>query len=464
MISSLLVHSRTELTFLPDPACATSVQSNLPLPKLNDVYYWEVKMFDLPESTNVAVGLATKPYPHFRLPGHCRYSVAYNSNGDKTHNYPFTATPLAPSLKEGDVVGVGYRPRSGTVFFTRNGRKIEDAFIGFNSYNLFPTIGADGPCSLHVNLGQGGFVFIEANVKKWGLAPSVGTLAPPPAYGSERGSILLEAGGAVSPPSVDSSHSLSSRRLHRTRRPRPVSSAAPAASSPLRTGPLTSPPPPPSSPPPPITPIDEIDEELENSNAGVSRGYISPTDLTFHTPPNSHIPASPPSSEGTFSDTDNSHHPPHSRAHSHDQTTGANPFIPPPRRQTPSDHDRRPDSELASVRGQILALPDSPTTPGNPPTPNHRDISLQALSGTLSLSAAASGPQEVFRVGSDGGISRIEPPAYSPLDAYTYREGVHLDLPAEVIAAALERGTIPPTAIATNRSRRSRRRRETGSS
>jgi len=51
------------------------------------------------------------------------------------------------------------------------------------------------------------------------------------------------------------------------------------------------------------------------------------------------------------------------------------------------------------------------------------------------------------------------------LDAYTYRDGVHLDLPAEVIAAALERGTIPPTAIAANRSRserRSRRRRENG--
>jgi hypothetical protein len=37
-------------------------------------------------------------------------------------------------------------------------------------------------------------VFIEANVKKWGLAPMQGTLAPPPAYGSERGSILLQSG------------------------------------------------------------------------------------------------------------------------------------------------------------------------------------------------------------------------------------------------------------------------------
>src|ERR1700743_2289800 len=42
--ANVVVHARTELTFLPDPFSATSVQSNLPLPKLNEVYYWEVKM------------------------------------------------------------------------------------------------------------------------------------------------------------------------------------------------------------------------------------------------------------------------------------------------------------------------------------------------------------------------------------------------------------------------------------
>jgi hypothetical protein len=73
---------------------------------------------------------------------------------------------------------------------------------------------------------------------------------------------------------------------------------------------------------------------------------------------------------------------------------------------------------LASVRGQILALSDS-------------------------LS--------------------IDPLAYSSLDAYTFRDGVHLDLPVEVIAAALERGAIPATSIATNHSRRGRRRHENGS-
>ena len=89
---------------------------------------------------------------------------------------------------------MGYRPRTGTIFFTRNGKKLEDVAHGLKSQNLFPAVGANGPCTVHVNFGQSGFVFIEANVKKWGLAPMTGSLAPPPPYGSEQGSILLEAG------------------------------------------------------------------------------------------------------------------------------------------------------------------------------------------------------------------------------------------------------------------------------
>lgn len=95
---------------------------------------------------------------------------------------------------QGDVIGVGYRPRTGTIFFTRNGKKLDDVAHGLKSQNFFPSVGSNGPCTVHVNFGQMGFVFIEANVKKWGLAPMTGSLAPPPPYGSEQGSILLEAG------------------------------------------------------------------------------------------------------------------------------------------------------------------------------------------------------------------------------------------------------------------------------
>lgn len=121
-------------------------------------------------------------------------------------------TPYGPSYVQGDVIGCGYRPRTGTVFFTRNGKKLEDVAHGLKTQNLFPAVGANGPCQVHVNFGQSGFVFLEANVKKWGLAPMTGSLAPPPPYGSEQGSILLEMGGG---PSVEAAGNTS--RHGRTR-------------------------------------------------------------------------------------------------------------------------------------------------------------------------------------------------------------------------------------------------------
>lgn len=129
-----------------------------------------------------------------RYIGWHKYSVAYASTGTRRYNQPFTGPTYGPQYVQGDVIGVGYRPRTGTIFFTRNGKKLDDVAHGLKSQNLFPAVGANGPCTVHVNFGQSGFVFIEANVKKWGLAPMTGSLAPPPPYGSEQGSILLEAG------------------------------------------------------------------------------------------------------------------------------------------------------------------------------------------------------------------------------------------------------------------------------
>lgn len=156
--------------------------------------------------------------------------MAYESTGHRRHNQPFTPTSYGPPLFQGDVLGVGYRPRSGTIFFTRNGKKLEDVAYNYRTQNLFPTVGANGPCSVHVNFGQMGFVFIEANVKKWGLAPMTGSLAPPPPYGSEQGSILLESGRE--------SAAQISQRVYQTHTARSSSVGIPQAVSP---GPVRSP-------------------------------------------------------------------------------------------------------------------------------------------------------------------------------------------------------------------------------
>ncbi|KAI1327998.1 ssh-4 [Xylariaceae sp. FL0255] len=190
-IANCFVEGRTEIEFF-DSEC--TVMSNLPVPKQNEVYYWEAKIYEKPENTLLSIGMSTKPYPLFRLPGFHKYSIAYTSTGGRRYNQPFMGTPYGPQYLQGDVIGVGYRPRTGTIFFTRNGKRLEDVVHGLKSQNFFPSVGANGPAVVHVNFGQAGFVFIEANVKKWGLAPITGSLAPPPPYGSEQGSILLETG------------------------------------------------------------------------------------------------------------------------------------------------------------------------------------------------------------------------------------------------------------------------------
>jgi hypothetical protein len=65
-IANCFVEGRTEIEFF-DSEC--SVQTNLPVPKQNEVYYWEAKIYDKPESTMIGVGFTTKPYPLFRMPG-----------------------------------------------------------------------------------------------------------------------------------------------------------------------------------------------------------------------------------------------------------------------------------------------------------------------------------------------------------------------------------------------------------
>ncbi|PRT56805.1 Protein ssh4 [Wickerhamiella sorbophila] len=188
MQQSCMVQDRTEIEFLQGTSC---VQTNIPLPKQNETYYWEAKVYSTTPDVTISVGLSTKPYPGFRLPGMHRYSVAYCSNGVQRINQPFKAPKYGRPWTQGDVIGVGYRTRTGTVFFTHNGKKLPDVVHGMR-VNVFPSIGASGPCTVVANLGQGGFVFIEANVKKWGLAPAHGTLAPPPAYGDRTDSVLLD--------------------------------------------------------------------------------------------------------------------------------------------------------------------------------------------------------------------------------------------------------------------------------
>lgn len=255
---TILVENKSEVSFLNYNYDA-SVTTNLPIPCLNRVYYCEFKIFEVntsdgkinnilnnttvqpvpttPEdstATNdtatrsmdgssieesiedfntgnmkaqnnelISFGLSTSPYPYFRLPGRHHHSVSYDSTGARRLNDSFQLEEhlqhLFPSFQKGDVIGIGYRTRSGTVFFTRNGKKLSEKSVGghirgWKFKYLYPIIGANIPCRIHVNFGTYGFVYIEANVKKWGYGKINGMKLPPPSYENYGQDTLLESG------------------------------------------------------------------------------------------------------------------------------------------------------------------------------------------------------------------------------------------------------------------------------
>ncbi|KAJ3341315.1 Rsp5p-dependent ubiquitination, sorting of cargo proteins at the multivesicular body [Gonapodya sp. JEL0774] len=88
----------------------------------------------------VSVGLCTRPYPPFYLPGRYVHSIAYVTDHDgawvtvcttdlvgdqkKTKVYELGNDPRVMA-RQGDTVGVGYSREMGTVFFTVNGVRLE---------------------------------------------------------------------------------------------------------------------------------------------------------------------------------------------------------------------------------------------------------------------------------------------------------------------------------------------------
>lgn len=216
------VNNRTEISF-NFSKCPTSypvtIQSNLAVPKTNDVYYYECKIYEMGGShsldsqessssskefsllnNQLSIGLATKPYPFFRLPGRHDFSVLYDNDGSRRYSTSFplpkAQQSIFPSYSKGDVIGVGYIPSSGTVFFARNGKKLSERKIGGHIKRLtcllYPSIGALCDCKVDVNLGQYGFVLIEANIKKWGFCSVDGSLPAPPTYDMANDDVLVD--------------------------------------------------------------------------------------------------------------------------------------------------------------------------------------------------------------------------------------------------------------------------------
>ncbi|RGB29260.1 concanavalin A-like lectin/glucanase domain-containing protein [Rhizophagus diaphanus] len=163
------------------------IQTNYPLSNINNIsfdtidlnmhtfstqpieywfYYYEITISSNPnnDKTIIAIGLATKNYSINRLPGCDTHSVGFHSDEGRTfHNEGYTGSKYAEKWGEvNDIIGCGYCPNTGQIFFTMNGKNLGIAYTSL-FYNWYPTIGSNGFCSLNVNFGQKEFKYKEAN-------------------------------------------------------------------------------------------------------------------------------------------------------------------------------------------------------------------------------------------------------------------------------------------------------------
>lgn len=123
-------------------------------------HYFEITILQASPAVVMAIGLSTRPYPLFRMPGWNKFSVGYHS--DDGHKFCDDATggqPFGPSWSINDVLGCGYCPENGNVFFTKNGQFLGYAFQGLKKHAYFASIGVDGPATVKINFGREAFVY-----------------------------------------------------------------------------------------------------------------------------------------------------------------------------------------------------------------------------------------------------------------------------------------------------------------
>ncbi|KAJ1655217.1 Protein ssh4 [Dispira simplex] len=149
---NILLKGPTTFTFTQN--VDSCLQTDLPLPSSAmdnfEVDTFQVTIMNKTSETVVAVGLASKPYPPFRLPGWDPESIGYHSDdGRKYHNDPNGGKDYGPTYTQGDVITVQYTRTSGSVQFFKNGQRLGPAVYQLTC-PLYPTVGTDGPCQISV--------------------------------------------------------------------------------------------------------------------------------------------------------------------------------------------------------------------------------------------------------------------------------------------------------------------------
>lgn len=151
-------------------------------------------------SDTIALGTACKPYPPWRLPGWNRLSAGLHL--DDGHTFyadpdggvqPPKSSPLYSLIPvgagkpdegrvRGKVFGCGIDLRTTGVFFTVDGMRLADSFMGLyprgeEEVDVYAAVGISGEVAFEVNFGGEPFVWEVANSGGWGVGLELGLSA-----------------------------------------------------------------------------------------------------------------------------------------------------------------------------------------------------------------------------------------------------------------------------------------------
>ncbi|KAJ3381317.1 Rsp5p-dependent ubiquitination, sorting of cargo proteins at the multivesicular body [Lobulomyces angularis] len=122
-------------------------------------FYFEVQILDFNHSQDFQIGVLTRKAENLKEEGFLLNKNGYvffdNENNEKS-------VKILNSLKNGDIIGVGYDYLNGKVFFTKNGLYLTN--ISEKVFKIYyPTVKTSGPLKVKFNFGQQNFMYSNGN-------------------------------------------------------------------------------------------------------------------------------------------------------------------------------------------------------------------------------------------------------------------------------------------------------------
>eukprot|EP00903_Cladosiphon_okamuranus_P019656 g18070.t4 len=130
-------------------------------PSTNSGNYFEVTVMNPGEKTTIGIGLADPDeFPATKqMPGWVDHSYGYHGDDGRKFGRGKTDS-IWPTWVDGDVIGCGFDPARGSIWYTRNGELLGDGFVPVYESNLVPVVGfhSNGE-SVRVNFGLVPFAY-----------------------------------------------------------------------------------------------------------------------------------------------------------------------------------------------------------------------------------------------------------------------------------------------------------------